>query len=309
LNAHRYLLGIDAGGTKTTALLADHAGAILSRGTAGPANFQVIGHAAAEAALAQAAQSAYAAAGVAHPGIGAVCIGLAGVDRAHERTHFRNWAAAHFPGAAVRIVNDAELVLAAGTPDDWGAALICGTGSIVYGRGVGGARARAGGWGHLLGDEGSGYAIGLAALRALLRAYDGRSPATELTPRVLDHWQLSTPPDLLHRVYQEHAGKAAIAGLAPLVIDAAVGGDRTAAAIVEEAAAELALAVAAVAQRLAVTGALPCAVAGGLILGAPLLLRRFLAQAESHGLRLDPVTRVVEPALGAIRLARMNGDA
>ena len=107
----------------------------------------------------------------------------------------------------------------------------------------------------------------------------------------------------LHRVYQEHPSKAEFAALAPLVIAAAAAGDAVAQAIVAEAAAELALAVAAVVQRLGFGGAVPCAVAGGLIVGSPLLQEGFLAEAAQRGLQLEPVTPVVEPAVGAVRLA------
>ena len=305
MSGQHYLLSIDAGGTKTVALLAGQAGDVLGRGTAGAANLHAGGHAAAEAALAEAADAACAAAGVTPAAIGGLCIGLAGVDRPHERAHFQAWAAARFPGAVVAIANDAELVLAAGTPAGWGVALICGTGSIVYGRSADGHLARAGGWGHLLGDEGSGYAIGLAGLRAILRAYDGRTPPTALTAPVLGHWQLASPTDLLHRVYQAHASKAEIAALAPLVLAAAADGDAAARHILEEAAEELALAVAAVAQRLAVTGALPCAVAGGVMLGSPQLQAQFGDAARRRGLTLAPVAYVAEPVYGALRLAQL----
>ena len=112
------VLGIDGGGSKTTALLAELSGATLGRGVAGASNFQAIGHAAAEAALAEAAAAAFAAANLSPQPLTAICLGLAGVDRPHERAHFHAWATARFPGAVVRIVNDAELVLAAGTPAD-----------------------------------------------------------------------------------------------------------------------------------------------------------------------------------------------
>ena len=173
MNEPRCLMGIDGGGSKTAALLADETGRVLGRGAAGASNFQIVGHEAAQAAIVAAMAAATAAAGMApQPPLSALCIGLSGVDRPGERVSFQQWAAALYPAARVLIANDAELVLAAGTPQGWGLALICGTGAIVYGRSLAGQTARADGWGHLLGDEGSGYAIGLAALRAVMRAYD-----------------------------------------------------------------------------------------------------------------------------------------
>ncbi len=97
----------------------------------------------------------------------------------------REWAARTQLAATVDVIEDAALLLAAGTPDGWGVAVVAGTGSMAFARAADGRTARAGGWGPLLGDEGSGYAIALAGLRAAARAADGRAPATPLTDRLL----------------------------------------------------------------------------------------------------------------------------
>lgn len=305
MNEPRYLMGIDGGGSKTAALLADETGRVLGRGAAGASNFQVAGHEAAQAAIVAAMAAAAAAAGMApQPPLSALCIGLSGVDRPGERVSFQQWAAALYPAARVLIANDAELVLAAGTPQGWGLALICGTGAIVYGRSLAGQTARADGWGHLLGDEGSGYAIGLAALRAVMRAYDGRGPATALSEAILARWSLATVPELVPRVYRELAGKQEIAALFPAV-DAAAAGDPVAQRILADAGHELALATQAVIHRLELPAPVPCALAGGVVVGSQLVRSEFLAAAEKLGLTLAPITPVAEPALGAIALARL----
>ena len=194
------LLGLDGGGSKTLALLTDAAGHVVGRGMAGASNYQNIGEIAAWAALDPAIAAAFADAASQPSAVAAVGLGLAGVDRPEDRALFEGWAAKRFGGAPVVIANDAELVLAAGTPDGWGIALISGTGSIVFGRSPQGEMARAGGWGHIMSDEGSGYAIGVEALRAVMAPFDGRGPATALTDAVLAHWSLKTPPDLVGRV-------------------------------------------------------------------------------------------------------------
>jgi len=297
------LLGLDGGGSKTLALLADAAGRIIGRGSAGASNYQNIGATAAWAALDAAIAAAFAAAGLPPGNVAAVGLGLAGVDRPEDRALFEGWAAGRFGGAPVVIANDAELVLAAGTPDGWGIALISGTGSIVFGRSPRGEMARAGGWGHIMGDEGSGYAIGVEALRAVMRAYDGRGQATALTDAVLAHWSLETPTDLVGRVYRESDGTAEIATLSALVDAAAGGGDAVAAAILGAAGRELVLTVHAVVRRLALPMPAPCALAGGVIIKGQQVRAAFLAALEMFGLRLDPITPVTEPAQGAIRLA------
>ena len=297
------LLGLDGGGSKTLALLADAKGRVVGRGSAGASNYQNIGETAAWAALDTAIAAAFADAGLPPGAVAAVGLGLAGVDRPEDRALFEGWAARRFGGAPVVIANDAELVLAAGTPAGWGIALISGTGSIVFGRSPHGEIARAGGWGHVMGDEGSGYAIGVEALRAVMRGYDGRGQATALTDAVLAHWSLATPTDLVGRVYRESDGTAEIATLAALVDAAAGDGDAVAADILGAAGRELALTVQAVVRRLALPMPVPCALAGGVIIRGQVVRTAFLTAAEALGVRLDPITPVTEPAQGAIRLA------
>ena len=298
------ILGIDGGGSKTLALLADADGHVLGRGTGPTSNYQSVGAAAALAALDEASAAAFAAAGLPFAPLVAVCAGLAGVARPEDRALMQDWAHRRLPGALAIIVNDAQLVLAAGTPDGWGAALICGTGSIVYGQDAGGRQARAGGWGPLLGDEGSGYAVGQAALRAVMRGFDGRGPHTALTQAILAHWALSEPSDLVSRVYREALRPADMAALAPLVEAAAAGGDDVAREILREAGRELAAAVQAVVRALDLPQPAPCALAGSLIIKGEIVRAMTLAAAGEAGLQLDPVTPVAEPAQGALRLAR-----
>jgi N-acetylmuramic acid 6-phosphate etherase len=300
MSTPKLLIGIDGGGSKTLALMADEDGRVLGRGAAGSSNYQSMGAAAAQDALNEAIAAACLAVGPP----AALCLGLAGVDRPEDRAFVQGWLARAMPGIPAAIVNDAKLVLAAGTPEGWGAALICGTGSIAYGEDAEGRRARAGGWGYLMGDEGSGYAIGQAALRAVLRAFDGRGAQTALTRAVLAHWGLSAPPDLVGRVYRENLAPADLAALAPLVEAAATSEDAVSQEILRGAGHELALAVKAVVRSLTLPEPTPCALAGGLIVRGEAMRLAFVEAARVIGLRLDPVTPVAEPAQGAVRLAR-----
>src|ERR1041384_2178791 len=178
-----YLLGVDGGGTKTLALLGDLDGNGLARGMSGPSNYNAVGFEAACSAL----ESAIQLARKEYPGtISALCLGLAGAGRPDDIARFQNWASDKFPGTAVRVLSDAEVLLRAGSPSGPALVLICGTGSIVYGRTITGELIRAGGWGYLFGDEGSGYTIGIAALRAVMQSYDGRGPKTLLSQLLLE---------------------------------------------------------------------------------------------------------------------------
>ncbi len=309
------LIGVDGGGSKTLALVATLEGQIIGRALAGPSNYHAVGLKAATTALEDAIRSALKTAGCTPVGarIGGLCLGLAGMGRPEDRASIKAWAAEAFPDTPVTVVTDAQLVLAAGTPEGWGIALISGTGSLAYGEDSAGRNARAGGWGYLLGDEGSGYAIGLAALRAVVRAADGRGPQTALTSSVLAHWGLSQPQNLVQYVYasQRSIGRAEIAALAPLVEASTetAAEDACARAIIRQAGQELALALKAVAQQLGFAEpadaiAIPCALAGSVLVHGRRVNAALLESAAEMGLVLDPVTLVAEPALGALKLAR-----
>ncbi len=316
------LIGVDGGGSKTLALVATLEGQVVGRGMAGPSNYHAVGLEAATTALETAIRSALEDAGQeACAPTGALCLGLAGMGRPEDCAAFEGWVTERFPNTPVRMVTDAQLVLAAGTPKGWGIALISGTGSLAYGETPDGHNARAGGWGYLLGDEGSGYAIGLAALRAVARAADGRGPQTALTSSVLAHWKLSQPQNLVQYVYasQRDIGRAEIAALAPLVeaaveasiLEASILEDVCARAIIRQAGQELALALKAVAQQLGFagfTGAIPCALAGSVLVQGRRVNAALLESAAEMGLALDPVTLVAEPALGALKLAKSAFD-
>jgi len=299
-----FLIGIDGGGTKTVALLSDLDGRVLGHGLGGPSNYQVVGLRVAGDSINQTVRAAFADANVEPVPPRAICLGLSGVDRPDDYAAFRAWADEQMPGTPTVIVNDAMLVMAAGTPAGWGVAMISGTGSIVYGRAQDGRMTRAGGWGYLLGDEGSGYDIGLAALRAVVRADDGRAPQTALTGMILEHWSLAAPQGLVSQMYFGPVPTQKIAALASVVEGAAFAGDPVAIKILRKAGHELALAVSAVARRLELPGPIPCALAGSTIVKGRIARQMFIEAAASLGLQLDPVTPVSEPAQGALRLAR-----
>ena len=300
------VLGIDGGGTRTVAMLATRKPAggwrVLGCGEAGSSNRQAVGSSAAFAALDEAADRAFAAAGKPRHTVRAACLGLAGAGRAGDQELVREWAARVRLANSVEVIEDAALLLAAGTPRGWGVAVVAGTGSMAYARCPDGRTARAGGWGPLLGDEGSGYVVALAGLRAAARSADGRAQPTLLADRLLAAFGLTKPQELVGAVYRG-GDRAALAALAPVVLQAAEDGDRAAEAIVTEAAAELASAAAAAARQLNLGPAFPVALAGGLLAGSPGYRDRFLAALAARGLTPDPVAVVTEPAEGAVRIA------
>ena len=239
-----------------------------------------------------------------YPGdIAALCLGLAGAGRQEDIDQFYNWATKKFPNTAVKIVNDAEILLAAGSLAGPAIALVCGTGSIVYGRTAAGEFIRSGGWGYLFGDEGSGYAIGVAALRAVMQAHDGRGPSTLLTELVLTRRGLSSPPELVRSIYGAESPRLEVASLADLVEQAAVREDAVAIAILEEAAQELAKNLTAEYPKLG-TSAIPLILTGSAILNGERLQKELHRTCETLGLKFSAIHHVPEPAAGAVQLAR-----
>jgi N-acetylglucosamine kinase-like BadF-type ATPase len=295
------LLGIDGGGSGTRALLADRSGVILGAGAAGPGNYQAVGFDAAAQAIEAAIGAAFRDAGLEgiEP-VAAACLGLAGTGRPKDRALFEAWAAQQGIARRCAIVGDAELALAAGTPEGWGVSLICGTGSIAWGRAPDGRTARAGGWGYLLGDEGSGYDIALRALRLATQTADGRAAAPALLQAALDHWSLREPEQLIGQIYRPEMTRAEIAALAQRVITLADTGDSIAAGLLDDAARDLARLVAAVTRKLELI-APPIALAGGLLCSGERLRQGI---AESASIAPGSLSLVEDPARGAVAIAR-----
>jgi N-acetylglucosamine kinase-like BadF-type ATPase len=201
------------------------------------------------------------------------------------------------------VVNDAEILLAAGAPAGAALALVCGTGSIVYGRTEDDRLVRAGGWGYLFGDEGSGYAIGAAALRAVMWAEDGRGGPSLLTDLILERRNLEAAQELISSIYGAESPRAEIAGLADLVERAAMLNDAVARSILDQAAHDLALTVQAAYRKLGNTP-VPMVLTGGTILNSVHFSYAFRQACTELGLAFSMLKEVPEPAEGALLLAR-----
>jgi N-acetylglucosamine kinase-like BadF-type ATPase len=296
-----HVLGIDAGGTKTVCLLADERGRIVSEGRGPGANLHVAGELGVEKALHEVMEAAIGDRGVMPA---AICLGIAGVDRDDEARTVRAIMRRIGQRSRVLVVNDALIALVAGAKDAPGIVIIAGTGSIVYGRNRLSEAARAGGWGHMIGDEGSGYWIGREALAAVMRAADGRGPATGLTADVLKHFSVADVSRLPRIVYDREVPRMSVAALGPLVQRATDEGDAVATRILERAADELVLGARSVTTRLEMRGdPFTFYLAGGVFRVLPWLTaelpRRLVEVApRSRVRRLDE-----EPAVGAVWLA------
>jgi N-acetylglucosamine kinase-like BadF-type ATPase len=281
--------------------MSDESGRILSEGRSHGANLHSAGELEVEKVLHEVMEAA-----LDHHSTRptAVCLGIAGVDREDDAQVIRAIMRRISPGSRVLVVNDALIALVAGVGQAPGIVVMSGTGSIAYGRNARAQAARSGGWGHVMGDEGSGYWIGRHAVLAVVRALDGRGPRTRLSEGVFSHFGVADTNGLVRVVYGREAPRMSVATLGPIVQQARDAGDAVAAQILERAAEELTLAAGSVASRLEMRGAVfEFILAGGVFRAVPWLVdelkRRLLEVAPRSQIRL----LVEEPALGAVSLA------
>ncbi|MCI0359969.1 MAG: hypothetical protein L0211_15940, partial [Planctomycetaceae bacterium] len=190
-----------------------------------------------------------------------------------------------------------------------GIALIAGTGSLAWGRNEAGETARCGGWGYLLGDEGSGFAIAISGLRAAMRAADGRGPQTDLLPHFLHHLGVPSSDALITKVYSPHMTRESLAAHSKVVFDLA-STDEVAGSIVKAGVEDLAEMVAAIARQLNLSaGGYTLAMSGGVLLHqlnfADRVLRAVLDRLHRQHLKRPGSFAIVEePVQGAVALAR-----
>lgn len=298
MNGERFYAGVDGGGSKTEIVVVDAAGEERCRHRTTTCNQSVIGLDAAIATLHEGLRQAARLAGT-KPPFTRAWFGLAGFDR--DEDHRSVAPSLTDLALAFRLTNDAELALAA-LPNGVGLVIVAGTGSIAVGRDRTGTSARAGGWGHVFGDEGSGYELGRRALQAAAMMADGRGAHTTLLNRLLDHWQLTAAPQLVTRVYGGEASKAEIAALADLVFAAAAEGDQVAHALIDAAASDLASTGLAAANRLAFDDVLPVALAGGLLTNIASFRQATLRHIQEER-PVGTVAIVTDPALAGARAA------
>ena len=308
------IIGVEGGGTKTVAWLArsraDGSFEILGRGTSGPSNIHAVGLDSTLAHLLEAIDQARSAANWPEHPAEALCLAMAGVDRPQEAELFAAWARSQKIADQVQVTNDCEGLLAAGTQDGWGVALVAGTGSITFGRTAEGQTCRTGGWGYLMGDEGSAYTVALAGLKAAVRSADGRESEGRLLPDYLGRLGLNQPDDLLQAIYLNHPERAWIASLADVVTKAADEGDPAALRILGSAAEELALLIATTARKLDLSAKpIPICYTGGLILNSSTLQDRVAQELARQEIEIDQYVAVEDPVWGAIKLAKRLMDS
>lgn len=291
------ILGLDIGGSKTHALLARN-GHVIAEAFAGSANISSVGEAAAVRALSELAERFGSVT------VDVVCAGAAGADSEAGRERLFALLTRLFPAARILVTHDTHLILAAAGLTS-GTVLISGTGSVAWCRTEDGRETRAGGWGYLLGDEGSGYAIVAEAVKAALADAEEGRPTTPLTSRLLSATAARRPWELLDLFYARPERRY-WAGLSTQVFAAATEGDGTAVVLLDHAADSLAGLVLRACRRLESTASTDAVVlAGGLLTNSSYLADAVTARLRDAGLP-DIHVLGIAPAFGAIALAETH---
>jgi len=317
--AQQLFIGIDGGASRTRAVVVSERGAVLGRSELRSSSAYHREPEEAAGVVVNAAREALGRAAI--PGrVAALGAGLAGADDPTVQQRLTRALGEAGLAEVVFVDHDAAAALAGGTALQPGIVIIAGTGSVAFGIDDGGRRARAGGWGPLLDDEGSGYAIGREALRAAMRAYDGRGEETALSEAVARRFGLGTLASLKMSVRTLSIDE--VAALAPLAVAAAREQDAVALAILARAGEGLAAMVAAVARALGWERAgFPLVMVGGMFeageeIREPLMraLRTRVSTVTQAEARFPPevgaallAARSAGCAVGAI-VERMSGE-
>lgn len=299
-----YVIGLDGGGTKTAAQIADMRGVIAAETQGGPSNFQIIGVEESAGNILDLVETCCHSVGCNISEIGSVVAGLTGAGRTADQKRICDGIQNLAQDRGIylqdlKIESDARIALEAAFLGKPGIALISGTGSMVFGKDAKGKLHRAGGWGRLIGDEGSGYHIGREAVRAAARMIDGRGKKTSLARLLASRFGLRTQEEIIHSVYGDNLD---LSSVARLVLDAARRKDKVASAILDSAAHELLLAVQSVLHSMGLRPgipkkSLPLALMGGLLVSENV----YATMVRSLIRKQLPIISIEKPASSPVR--------
>lgn len=313
----RYVIGVDGGGTKTEGVLSRLSGSALglqySRGPScqslevvatshsGPGNLQGSDIRLVFREIENCIESLFHQCPLARERVQRICFSMAGTSHTQRLNEFKKWVEQRNWSPAFLVTHDARSLIAAGTDNDCGVALIAGTGSFAYGINAQGIEHRCGGWGNLLGDEGSGYWLAIEGLKAAVRAVDGRGSETVLGQSFEDWFR--GEPSSQWPLRLSTMTRAEIAQGASIVVRAAELLDPVAQELLNQAADELACHVKVLAGRLFPEEPFDLALAGGLLVHSKVLQERLQERLNIMKVAARRISSVTKPAIGAAFLA------
>lgn len=285
------IVGLDIGGTKTRGIRVED-GVVTRDETSGSANLQNVTKSEAVNSL----RNLFSIIGDSH--VSHVYVGAGGIDTSHDEAALTALIEPFVPHARITVVHDTRLLLAAGYTGT-GVAVIAGTGSAAWGKSDSGDEARFGGWGYLLGDEGSGYWLGKEAVRHSLERMNQRLPVDFLTEALLESCGLRDPNMLIAHFHSSARGRRFWAQQARVVVEAATAGHSKSKALLDQAGSDLAKLAVQALRQLGIEG--PVILGGGLGMNVPDIqnaFRKYLLAAGVNDVRvLDQ-----EPVFGVLQL-------
>jgi N-acetylglucosamine kinase-like BadF-type ATPase len=316
MNNSLYIIGIDGGGTKTSAALCAMDQTILAEAQGESSNIQLVGIERASEILLALIQQCCHSVGCTITEIGAIVAGVAGVGRVTDQQQLldglnflSNKNQLQLPPFGIE--SDARIALEGAFRGKPGIILIAGTGSIVMGKNAAHKLFRVGGWGRLIGDEGSGYAIGREAFRIVTKEIDGSKSKTRLTKLFAEHLHLDSQEAIIQAIYRDHFD---IASVVPFVLQAAVKNDVAAKKVLTQAAMELAETVARTFNSLtngkSKNERFPLSFAGSLLTNDNFYSRKVRSIIKRMHPQLSLRIAETSPVLGAVLMAnKLAGNA
>lgn len=301
-----WLLGVDGGGTKTVAALADRSGAIVAACRTGGSNYQSIGTSAAGRELRAAVNQVLSQAGVTLEAIDAAAFGLAGADREAEMAIVQTMVAEHVPVARRYVENDALLALRAGTEDGVGVGLVAGTGTNCIARDRYGRRLQVGGMGPISGDVGYAEDLAMRALGGAWMAHDGRAGPSALSQAVCEALSVPSVDHLPSRLVRGELPTATVRDAVACLFACARDGDGLAQRIVSDTGHRMGAAAAAALRGLVLKGENAVLVLGGAMLqtaGHERLVEACAARARQAVSEVRVRVLDTDPVVGALLFA------
>ncbi|MED1780624.1 BadF/BadG/BcrA/BcrD ATPase family protein [Brevibacillus fortis] len=291
-NGKKWFIGIDGGGSKTKAAICNEAGQVQAIAAGESSNPLSRSWGDVEATLRQLIDAVRIKAGAKEEEVAGLFIGLGGADRPQIKERLQHAFADEW-GERLLIDNDVIAALYAGTWGQPGVVLLAGTGSIACAFSKEGTRHRVGGWGYLIGDEGSGFDLGKKAAIAVMREYDGRGESTVLTRLFMDYYGVERPDELISLIYGGSNPRMELAKTSQLVEQAAALGDPVANALIIQAVEDLLELADACLKK--VQKPVPIVLAGGLLTASTILREQLVARAS-----FQTVIPTVPPVVGAL---------
>jgi len=305
-----YILGVDGGGSKTTVQIADTSGKVISQAVSGSSSYKSVGINRAIGNLNTAVFDAVKKLKVTRDiYFISSCFGFAGNDagedsKTYRKIVFNDKLNSYLNPKGTIICNDTRIGLESGSESKNKIIIIAGAGSNCFGINEDGKQAGASGWDFILADEGSGYSVGLKALKAIVKAYDGRGEKTLLSKTILEELNLNEIPDLIKWAYGGLFPKDKISALAETVSNTAKMGDKVSIDILAEEAEEVVISVTTVANKLGFKDKdFDLVLVGGLFKCEEYFKNILINRLRENFPKIKSMPLVGNPAGGAVKMA------